>query len=267
MMRHKEWILFCLAALLLLSLCGCAGNETQALPQLIIGCDDYEPYNYTDADGEPAGMDVDLAREACARMGYEPVFRQIDWSERDALLAGGEVDCLWSCYAMDGQEDAYAWAGPYMRSRQVVAVLEDSPIQDLSDLTDRSAAVRVGSKAENIFLGRTGQEIPSLRNVYSLNSMDEVVTALRNDYVDAIAGYAAAMREVLEHDGIAYRFLRQDLSYASLGVAFAKDGGTAVQEALSQTLEEMRADGTTARILQSYGVDTDKALGGLRDEA
>lgn len=264
-MRHKKWIVFCLAALLLLALCGCAGGETQALPQLIIGCDNYEPYNYTDADGEPAGMDVDLAREACARMGYEPVFRQIDWNERDALLADGEVDCLWSCYAMDGQEDAYAWAGPYMRSRQVVAVLEDSPIQDIGDLTGKSVAVRVGSKAERIFLGRTEKEVPQLRNVYTLNTMDEVVTALRNDYVDAIAGYAAAVREVLEHDGIAYRFLSRDLSYASLGVAFAKHGDTTAQQALSRALEEMRADGTTAQILQSYGVDTRKALGGLSD--
>ena len=79
----KQILLWCLMAVMIVTACGCGGQEEPPLPQLIIGCDDCEPYNYTDEDGEPAGMDVELAREACARMGYEPVFRRIDWSRRN----------------------------------------------------------------------------------------------------------------------------------------------------------------------------------------
>ena len=35
---------------------------------------------------------------------------------------------------MTDREDEYHWAGPYMRSHQVVAVNEDSDIQTLEDL-------------------------------------------------------------------------------------------------------------------------------------
>ena len=49
------------------------------LPELIIGSDDYEPYNYQDEDGKPAGIDVEIAVEACRRMGYAPVFKKIPW--------------------------------------------------------------------------------------------------------------------------------------------------------------------------------------------
>lgn len=41
-----------------------------------------------------AGIDVEIAAEACRRIGYEPVFREIALDERFARLAAGEVDCL-----------------------------------------------------------------------------------------------------------------------------------------------------------------------------
>ena len=266
-MRFKKQVLLLyLTVILLFSFCSCSVEKESSLPTLIIGCDDYESYNYTDADGDPAGLDVELAREACARMGYEPVFRQIKWDERDTLLETGEIDCLWSCYSMDDQEERYAWVGPYMNSRQVVAVLEDSPIHSLSDLKDKTVAVRVGTKAESIFLKRLDTNIPQVQNVYSLNTLDEIATALRNEYVNAVAGYAAALREILQNDAIAFRFLEEDLSHASLGVAFSKNSDPAIRNALSTAFKEMLSDGTTKHILEGYGVETDKALGGLAYE-
>ena len=41
---------------------------------LMIGCDEYKPYNYFDENGNLVGIDADLAEEACHRMGYEPVY-------------------------------------------------------------------------------------------------------------------------------------------------------------------------------------------------
>lgn len=41
---------------------------------LMIGCDEYKPYNYFDENGNLVGINADLAEEACHRMGYEPVY-------------------------------------------------------------------------------------------------------------------------------------------------------------------------------------------------
>lgn len=262
----KRSVLFVSAAAILLSLLGCTANRRKALPQLLIGCGDYEPYNYTDADGEPAGLDVELATEACARIGYAPVFVQIDWNDRDSILESSKVDCLWSSFAMDGQRTRYAWVGPYMRSRQVVAVLEDSPIYELEDLTGKRVAVRAGSTAERLFLRKSEENIPQVSRVYTQSQTDEIATALRNGYVDAIAGYAATVRRVLQNENVQFRFLDQELSHASFGVAFSKDSDAKVRDSLSAALKEMLADGTTKRILERYGVDTEKALGELAYE-
>lgn len=265
-MFKRGVLTICITAAIFASVCGCTAKSGQQLPQFVIGCDDYEPYNYTDEDGDPAGMDVELAKEACARMGCEPVFRQIGQDDRDELLNSGEIDCIWSCFSMDGREDDYNWAGPYMRSRQVAAVLADSPVTELKELEGKSIAVRTGAKSESIFLERSEPWIPAVRTVYSLNEMEELAAVLRSNYVDAIAGYAAAVREVLQKDGVDYRFLDEDLGHAFLGVAFAKDRDDGLCRELSEVLDEMLADGTTERILNSYGVNTEKALGGLGHE-
>ncbi|MFR6640230.1 MAG: substrate-binding periplasmic protein [Christensenellales bacterium] len=102
--------------------CGRAPSDENALPVLTIASDEYQPYFYVGESGEYAGIDVELAVEACRRMGYKAKFVRIRWTEKDDVLARGEADCLWGSFSMTGREDKYLWAGPYMTSRQVVGV-------------------------------------------------------------------------------------------------------------------------------------------------
>ena len=99
-------------------LCGCGADKE----------------NKQESLGDMTGIDVELAREAFSRMGYAPEFVFINWEDKKNLLAKGSIDCIWSSFTMTDREDEYHWAGPYMRSHQVVAVNEDSDIQTLEDL-------------------------------------------------------------------------------------------------------------------------------------
>ena len=262
-MGKKKLFLVINMILIMLFSGGCGRQTEQALPKLVIGYDDYRPYCYYDEDGEPAGIAMEIAEEACRRLGYEPVFVEIDWDKKDSYLERGEVDCIWGCFSMNGLEDQYSWVGPYMNARQVVAVLEDSDLQSLDDLEGKKVAVKAGTQPESIFLGETEEKVPQVQTVYSLTDVDEVVTALRNDYVDACAGYAAALIYLLEKTNVQYRFLEEDLLQSRLGVAFQKDCNQEFREKLTQTLAEMQQDGTTERILKAYGLNTEKALGGI----
>ena len=91
----------CIAAFLLtcsLMLGGCGVKKEKAadseLPEIIIGMDYFEPYSYQTSDGKYKGIDVELAKEAFQRLGYQPKFENIVWEDKDELLADGTVDCL-----------------------------------------------------------------------------------------------------------------------------------------------------------------------------
>ena len=79
---YRPILIITLALLQLVLLCGCTQHESEnsglvSRPKLIIGSDNYEPYNYISETGGFTGVDVEIAREALSRMGYEPVFKQI----------------------------------------------------------------------------------------------------------------------------------------------------------------------------------------------
>lgn len=102
-------------AALLLGGCGAEKavekTDKSVKPVIVVGSDNYPPYNYEDVDGRPTGIDVDLATEAFARMGYKAVFSVIDWEAKKELVESGEIDCIWGSFSIDGREDQYRWSG------------------------------------------------------------------------------------------------------------------------------------------------------------
>ena len=253
----KRIVSVCVALILLL-LCGCGTvppTEEENLPELIIGSDIYAPYFYIGDDGTFTGIDVEIATEACRRLGYKAVFRQIQWQNKDEYLENGTVDCLWGSFSMNGREDLYAWAGPYMYSRQIVVVHAESDIFTLSDLNGKRISVQSGSKPEELLLNHLIPEIGSVKAVYSFTTLDLVFSALRKGYVDACAGHETAYKKYMEDMPENYRILEESLLKARLGVAFYLRTGEGKAAEFAQILEQMKDDGSIARIISEYGLN------------
>lgn len=71
----------------------------------------------------------------------------MDLPERSKLLREGAIDCIWCCFTMDGREEEYQLAGPYLYTRRVFVVKKDSDIRELSDLVGKTIALQAGSIA------------------------------------------------------------------------------------------------------------------------
>lgn len=262
----KFLITICFISTFALALCGCSQRDKtnsqpeNELPEIVIGSDNYPPFNYVDVDGNATGIDVELATEAFKRMGYKAKFVYIDWEDKKNLLAKGKIDCAWGSFSMDGRENEYRWAGPYMISRQVVAVNVDSDIYSLADLEGKTLAVQTTTKPEKIFLNRTDERIPEIRSLISLQKRELIYPFLSKGYADGLAAHETAIYQYMKDYNIEFRILDEPLEIVGLGVAFDNDDTRGLEKELTETLNQMRLDGTEKNIISKYLTDADKYL-------
>ena len=265
---HKKavWLLAaCLLALLVAGVLQSCRRKDGLTPEqqtavVKIGFDSFAPYSSVDENGNYVGIDIELATEAFRRMGYQAEFQMIPWEEKARLLAGGSLDCLWSCFTMTGRENDYEWAGPYLYSRQVVAVRSDSRIDALKDLEGKRAAAQATTKASGVLLHEIASPVPQLKQVNCFSTTEELFAALRKGYVDAIAGHEAMITAFVKKGNGNYRLLEESPYVSELGVAFEKGTHQDLAERLTETLRAMEADGTIARIVEKYGLDAAKVV-------
>jgi octopine/nopaline transport system substrate-binding protein len=94
----------------------------------------YAPWNFMEANGKPAGFEVDLANELCKRMKVECQVVVQDWdgiipaltaSKYDAIMAGMNIT--------DKRLEVINFSQAYASSPGTFAVLKDSPLAKMPD--------------------------------------------------------------------------------------------------------------------------------------
>lgn len=268
-MRKKTFsILFIF--ILTFSLCSCGSRQTEKtskkkddLPVLTIGSSSYNPYFYVDEDGNYAGIDKEIAEEACRRMHYKAVFKELTWAEQNHKLNKGSIDCIWGGFAMNGREQQYQWAGPYLLSPICVCVRADSDIHSFEDLCGKTIGVLVNSRAESYFLNLS---YSSDLQVSAYNSLQNAFVAFNKGYADAVVGHQTGLEQYTKDTPDLYRYLDTPVHVAQLGVAFRKDEDSRIVNKLSATLKQMNTDGTITSIAKKYGLSNSSILKETSDE-
>lgn len=255
----KIFILFLTGVVFLLSLTGCISQSASAMgndfdyDSLIIGGREYAPFFYVNENGEYAGIDIEIAKEACRRMGYTPKFVRIDWDEKDELLKNGDIDCIWSCFGMSGDYGTYLWAGPYMDSTQSVMVRQELDAKRMEDISGLKVAVQSGEKAEEYFLDNNQNG-----EVMSFATLEYAFAAFVNGDADAVAGHRESLVENAKANICEVKILSDNICKTALGVAFDTNGNRVFVKALDEVLESMQEDGTIENILKDYEIITEE---------
>lgn len=223
--------------------------------KLVVGFDkSYPPYGFVGDDGEYTGFDLDLAKAVADKQGWEVKYEAIDWDAKDTLLNSGAINCIWNGFTMEGREADYAFSKPYMHNEQVVVVKKDSGINSLDDLADKNVMTQVDSAALDVlegdqkdladtFAGGKTQTIGDYNNAF-MQLESGAVDAVACDL--SIADYQMAAKPDM--------FVKlEPLSTENYAVGFAKDGDTAMIDAVNKTLKEMYDDGTIAKLCEKWG--------------
>ena len=252
-----------LTSLLMLSLTagallsGCGNNDSApaaqsaaapAMPtKIVIGLDDnFPPMGFRNEKNELVGFDISMAQEATRRMGIEAEFKPIDWSAKEAELNGKRVDMLWNGLTItEERKKNIAFTSPYMENHQIIVVPKSSTIKTKAELATRVIGIQDGSSAIDAV-----QRDPIAASFKELKKFGDNVTALMDlstGRLDAVVLDEVVGRYYTAKRPDDYAVLEDNFGTEEYGVGLRKDD-SALLAGLQKALDEMKADGSAARI-------------------
>lgn len=231
------------------------GDSADGKETLTVGFDQsYPPYGFVGDDGKFTGFDLDLAQAVCDKNGWELKLSAIDWDAKDALLAQGNINCIWNGFTMEGREDGYTFSDPYMLNEQVIVVKAGSDISDFAGLSGKTVMTQVDSAALDVLEGDQAEVAATFKGgaAQTIGDYNNAFMQLESGAVDAVAcDLSIADYQMAAKPDMFVKL--EPLSTENYAVGFAKDGDTAMIDAVNKTLKEMYDDGTIAKLCEKWG--------------
>ena len=230
-----------------------------ALTKIVVGLDDnFPPMGFRDEKNELVGFDIDMAREAAKRMGTEVEFKPIDWSAKEAELAGKRVDALWNGLTItEERKKNIGFTGPYMENHQIVVVSASAPIKTKADLAGKVVGAQEGSSA----VDAVKKEDSVFTSFKEFKTFGDNVTALMDlatGRLDAVVVDEVVGRYYVAKKPADYAVIEEHFGTEDYGVGVRKDD-TDLHSRLDKALDEMKKDGTAATIANKwFGKDVTK---------
>ncbi|OGO78411.1 MAG: amino acid ABC transporter substrate-binding protein [Clostridiales bacterium GWB2_37_7] len=237
-------------------------EKLQEIGYVTVGFDDtFVPMGFKNENGEIVGFDIDLAKEVFKRIGIEVKFQPIDWSMKETELNTGNIDLIWNGYTItDERKEKVAFTKPYLENRQIIITLADSDINSKANLKGKTVAAQNGSSSLDAInsepeLAATFKDgAPVLFDTNNEALMD--LEAKRTDAV--VADEILARYYIAERGQEKYKVLDQDFGKEEYGIGIRKED-TELLEKVNKALDEMRSDGTFAKISEQwFGANIEK---------
>ena len=227
----------------------------------------YPPWNYTEANGELAGFEIDLANAMCEKMGTTCEFVAQDWDGIIPALMNGRYDAIIAGMSItEERKERINFSDGYASEPAYFLAAKSSPLQEAKTVDQIKAAIDgmvVGVQTATTHHNFVDQELGDTVEPRLYDTQENMELDLSSGRIDAaLADYAAWKAFMEKPDGADFDVFGPGLSGsdfpvfgAGVGVGLRKDD-TELLERINAALAELKADGTMTLLSNQYfGVD------------
>ncbi|WP_338667320.1 transporter substrate-binding domain-containing protein [Pseudodesulfovibrio methanolicus] len=209
----------------------------------------YPPYQFLDAMGEPAGLDIEVAGLVFARMGVECRMVPGDWDDVVASLRLGRLDCVCGMEINRDREHFFAFTTPYYSRKVVIFVRRDGAgLGTVEDLVGKAVAGDRHSFAEH-YLKQRG--LLNAIRIVRTKSKEQSMRMLKDGKVVAVIAPLAVGQLLAKRQGVPVRVI--DVGDPGSPVGFAVETGNDVLlEKLEKAIEELKREGALQPVLDRW---------------
>ena len=207
----------------------------------------YAPFSFQDpATGQLAGYDVDVATAVGERLGKKVEFVQTPWDSIFAALEANRFDIVANEVTISPERRAkYDLSEPYSVAEGVVITrADDDSIKSVNDLKGKTVGATITSNWAQVARDAGAKLEP-------VEGFTQAITLLNQGRVDAVV-----------NDSIAFHAYQAETNDQSVKIgatidekseqAFAARKNSGMLPDLNKALDELKADGTLAKISDKY---------------
>lgn len=217
--------------------------------KLVVGITDYAPMDFKDDKGEWTGFDAEFATAVAEKLGVKVEFVEIDWDNKFLELKTKSIDCIWNGMTITKEVTKNTnCTKAYAKNEQVVVIAADkaASIKAVEDLKDLTFAVEKGSAGETAATDN-GLKTTAVQN--QTNALLEV----KAGSVDACI-IDSTMADTMTGEGTSYADLAKAISLTKEEYGIGCRQGSDLTDTLNKYIDEMKADGTLAKLAEKYEI-------------
>ena len=242
-------------------------SPTATPESVVIGSDiPYRPFEYETTDGDLVGFDVAVADAVFGdQLGLRPEFQDTSFDGIIGSLNNGNFRAIMSAMTITDERDQEVdFSDPYFTAYQTILVLEDSDIDERSDLEGRTVGVQKGTTGAGA-ADALKAEFDGDMTIKRYDQIPAAFSALQNNQVVAVINDNTVNAEFLDNnDGV--RFVEGDgeaasgdgeappyltLTVEEYGIAFREDDDE-FRQGVNEALAAIKDDGTYDEIYSEY---------------
>ena len=211
----------------------------------------YPPYQFRSEANDPVGLDVDVIRLVCERMGVQSRIVQGPWEDMMIALRVGKVDCVGGMEINEKRLRIFDFTSRYYNRRSAVFTLRENRfIQSLEDLKGMVIAGDRHSYAEEILYQKGIKHRIRIRHT---QSKEVSLRLLKEGEVVAMVAPVAVAHYLAEQHGVSLRIIDNSDPGSPVGLAVRK-GNSKLLERLNSILTDLLADDTVDMVLAKWKI-------------
>lgn len=211
----------------------------------------YPPFGYADAQGQPAGFDIDIARALCAAMAKTCRLVVVDWEDNITALLLKRVDAVVASMSItEERKRLVAFTNRYYRTpMQFVARRGFDRSITVEGLRGLKVGVASDTTAERYMRQTFGAGVELVLDP----DQEKLSRALAAGQLDLMLADSLAMWSVTKSDlGKDFEFVGHPV-YVDEDIAIAvRKEDDALRQRLNQAIARIRIDGTYQKINARY---------------
>ena len=248
-------VLLCVILLTAFTAAGCSSvtgklDKIKSAGKIIVYTDpNFQPFEFSGADGKPQGVDIEIANAIAAELGVEVSFTETKFDSILMAIKGGKGDIAISGFTItDERKKSVDFSNPYIESVQYLILPEGSDISVMEDLAGKKVGVAQGYTGQFIMEDETADEgvlAGTNTEIKEYNSAIDATLDLQAGRIDAVVmDEYVAQNIASQNSGIyamALRYQSGELLAEEYGVAVAK-GNEDLLEIINKVIKQIKEE-------------------------